>query len=206
MRDKNLTYQQLNIQLEKMKERGISLFKNFSKERVIITPTLLEDYYFSYPRDYRLLRSLVIFQWYLPMEFHFRIWLDLTEMSFSHLNEKQRIELSILLSSQENCNKYLYETKRYTGNEIFGNILGTDLKELCKKLKVKKKNYKLVIPERRRGYNDHGSLRPFDRWIPDSDFSLTEQQLLKEKEKYLIQRTIYRTLQTLENLDLQKKE
>ena len=202
MRDKNLTYQKLNIQLKKL----VTNLENpaihrFLREAVVVTPTLLENYSFSYPRNFRLLRTLCITQWYYPEEFHFRIWLDLTDMSFSHLNEKQILELRILLSSKENMLKYLSETNRYDSNEFFGNIVGNDLRELNRTLKISKKAYKLVKTQRRRGYNDHGSRKPSEKWLPDSDFSFTEYQLKKERKLFLQQSTLNRILKTLRDID-----
>lgn len=201
MRDKNLSYQQFNIQLEKNLEILVNQgFQKLLTERVIITPTLLSDFYFRYPRDYRTLRSLCIVQWFFPENLHYHIYLDLCEMSFSHLSRKQILELKILLLSKEKMITYLYETKRYTGNEIFGNILKKDILELSKILKIKRTNRKIVRPQRRRGYNDHGSMRFPETWLPDSDYTLTEQQLKKEKRLYLLNKSTQKVNQILEAL------
>jgi hypothetical protein len=200
MRDKNLTYSQFNIQLTKQLKGKLD-FHWFLRKPVIVTPTLLENYYFNYPLDYRLLRTLSIVQWYFSEFYHYRIFLDLKEKSYSHLNEKQIIEINILLSSKDNCLKYLYETERYTGNEIFGNILMNDLKDLKRSLKIKRKSVKVIKPQRRRGYNDHGSKRPDEKWLPKFDFTFTEQQLQKEKKLFQRQQIINRILLILEDFD-----
>lgn len=201
MRDKNLTYQKFNIQLEKIGEKGLPSLHRFLRERVVVTPTLLEEFYLVYPKDFRLLRALSIVQWYLPEEFHYRIWLDLTDMTFSHLNDKQNLELRILLTSKEICQKYLYETNRYTGNEIFGNILNNDLRDLEKILKVKKRSTKIRKTQRRRGYNDHGSRKPSEKWLPSSDFTFTEYHLRKERKLKLHNQTYSRILKTLRDIE-----
>lgn len=200
MRDKNLTYLQFNIQLEKNIDLGNYQFQKFFRERVTITPTFLEGYYFLYPKDFRQLRVLSIIQWYFPEIFHYRIWLDLTDMTFSHLNKKQRIEIFILLSSKENMKTYLYETNRYSSYEIFGNFLKNDLKELLRNLKILKKSEKLVIPKRKRGYSDHGSRRPSEKWLPRTDISFNELQLRKERQLKLQRQTIDHILNYFENL------
>jgi hypothetical protein len=56
--------------------------------------------------------------------------------------------------------EYLYFTERYTGSEIFGNIIGNDLKDLCRKMKISWKFYpKPRRKIRRRGPKDKGSRR-----------------------------------------------
>ena len=185
MRDKNLSYSQFNIQLRKTLKEELSNFNQFFRRAVVVSPTLsLESYNIRYPKDFRLLRALAIIQWYFPMEFHWRIYLDLTEASHSQLSSKQRIELSLLLSSEDNCKKFLYETKRYSSNEIFGNILKNDMRDLLRILKISRRNSKVRRIQRRRGYNDYGSRKPDCKWLPQSDYSLTEYQNEKERKQY----------------------
>jgi hypothetical protein len=151
------------------------------------------------------MRTLSIVQWYLPEDLHWRILLDLQEMEFSQFNFKQKVELNILLSSKENCLFYLYETQRYSSGELFGNILGNDLRELnqMKILRKRKKIPRKVI--RRRGYKDHGTRRPSDQWLPRNDFTLTEEQNLKEKESDHYKSLIKRLLSFIEKKRLEEK-
>jgi hypothetical protein len=117
--------------------------------------------------------------------------LDLKEKTFSQLNQKQRIEIQLLLESKEIMEIYLYETKRYTGSEIFGNILGNDLKDLLKYLKLRRNlKSKPKRVQRHRGYRDHGSRRPDHQWLPREDYSFTEYQNLKERKLKLQHRTV----------------
>lgn len=204
MRDRNLTLIQLNIQLEKNLNLEFPRIQKVLTEAVFVTPTLLEEFQISYPRNFRLLRTLSIIQWYLPEVYHYRIWLDLSEMNFNWLSLKQKIEIKIYLSNKTNCLIYLKESKRFTGNELFGNILKNDLSELKKVLKLSKKSRKVEIPIWRRGYKDKGSRRPSEKWLPDFDFSFTEYQNIKERKSTLLDKTIYRILETLENLNTEK--
>lgn len=194
MRDKNLNLKQFNIQLEKSIQRKLKN-ETLLRTPVFVSPTrqILDDQEFKiiYPRNFRLIRALVILQWYLPENLHWRIYLDLQERSFSNYNRKQQIEIAIFLSSKKNMELYLFRTSRYTGGEIFGNILGNDLSDLCKILKIsKKRKSNPIYPIRRRGYKDKGAMRPFHSWLPKEDYDLTRIQLRKEKEKYLLQKTI----------------
>jgi hypothetical protein len=132
----------------------------------------------------------------------------LEEQSFSFLNDKQKIELTILLSSKENMIKYLYLTRRYSGNEIFGNILGNDLKDLSKKFVVSRKFYpkprKKIF---RRGPKDKGSRRVislgphFEEDLRRDVWIQLENQILIEKRNYL-HKVTNRIIKVLENLDL----
>jgi hypothetical protein len=194
MRVKNLSSKQFNIQLEKTVNREFHLGDWFSRNHVSDTPTCpeeLEDWIIVYPKDFRLIRSLAILQWYLPDIWHWRIFLDLKEKTFSQLNQKQRIEIQLLLESKEIMEIYLFETKRYTGSEIFGNILGNDLKDLLKFLKLRRNlKSKPKRVQRHRGYRDHGSRRPDHQWLPREDYSFTEYQNLKERKLKLQHRTV----------------
>jgi hypothetical protein len=109
------------------------------------------------------------------------------------------------LSSKENCERYLFLTQRYTGNEIFGNILGNDLKELQRRIKItfvtqvraKKKVF-------RRGPKDKGTRRSDSsvKVIEEEtrkDVWLTKEYELKQKRLILLQQTLHRILNYLEN-------
>lgn len=166
MRDRNLSFDQFHIQLEKnislilrqSENRRISFSQELSLE---FRPSdLHSEPVVFYPRDFRLLRALSISFWYFPQNLHFLVKISLEQESFSWLTSKQQLELSLLLSSKENMEKYLFLSERFTGNEIFGNILGNDLKELTCKMKVLWKYYPRPRRKiRRRGPKDKGSRR-----------------------------------------------
>lgn len=201
MRDKNLTLQQFNIQLSKVIETGFAKNDNwFRRNHVSVSPTRLwsQEVQVFYPKDFRLLRTLSIIQWWLPDDLHWKVLVDLDQLNFSWLNNKQQLEIAILLSSKEICLYYLWKTKRYSGSEIFGNLLGNDFQDLFRQMKVreiKPKRPKRTI--RRRGYRDHGSRKPDHKWLPDSDYTWTEYQNLRERHLELLQRTKHKLLSKL---------
>lgn len=215
MRDRNLPYNQFHIQLERTILRN---FKNFETRRITFSQelsfefrpyTLHRELQVTLPKDFRLLRVLAITQWYLPENFHFLVYIKLKEQSFSWLTEKQRIELELYLDSKESMVKYLYLTKRYTGNEIFGNILGNDLRDLSRKLKV----FRIKYPEPaekvyRRGPKDKGSRRVnssssiIQEEIQRDVFILLEEEK-RVKKKIQTQSTINLILKILRNSDLE---
>lgn len=201
MRDKNLNQEQFNIQLLKTVKKSLdSLASQSFAIHVLDNPTLLEDFTIRYPRTFRETRSLCIILWYLPEGLKFRILLDLKDKSFSHFNSKQRMEIQLLLESKEIMQTYLFETKRYSGSQIFGNFLGNDLKELMSTLKFVQKNYSVRRTQRRRGYQDHGSRRPEDRWLETFDNSFTKEQNRLEKDRYHLDKTISRLIKYLRKL------
>lgn len=214
MRDRNhLNLQQFNIQLSK------SIFRN-SSYKIILK---LEEY-FSHksclwrsdtktpnswfelvlPRSFREIRSLCIASWFFPENISTLLFLEL-EKEFTQFNFKQQLELKILRSSKENCVKYLYLTERYSGPEIFGNLLGNDLKDCIRSLKLRfrtqSKPRKKVF---RRGPKDKGSRRS------DSSVRIIEQEIQKdvwiaenqkevERRKFLLLQTKTRIQVILEN-------
>lgn len=215
MRDRNsLSYQQFNIQLE---EKVLKSLKNFGTKRNSFSQeqsfefrpdTLQDEVKVFYPRNFRLLRTLSIIHWFFPESISFLTKLQLEEDNFIFLNEKQRIELSILNSSKENMKKYLYLTERYSGNEIFGNILGNDLEEISRKFKVSR--IRNPFPRRkvyRRGPKDYGSRRVISQgpqFYRDlySDLNLLKEEELFQRKEKLIHKTISRILIVLEDYNL----
>lgn len=70
-------------------------------------------------------------------------------------------------------------------NMFFGNCLQkSNVQRVLNKV-IFKKIFPTSIrkPIRRRGYKDHGSLRPSDRWFETSDLTFTEEQLQIEQER-----------------------
>jgi hypothetical protein len=98
--------------------------------------------------------------------------------------------------------KFLYLTQEFSSHEIFGNIVREGLWSL-RFLPVYRRNLEVRKPKRKRGYDDKGSQRPKDKWLPTFDFSFTEVQNEKEKKSDLRQTTLLRILKYLENYDLE---
>jgi hypothetical protein len=120
---------------------------------------------------------------------------------------EQRVELSILLESKELCEKYLYLSEQFTSSELFGNILGNDLEDLKKILRIfRKAKPRPRRKVRRRGYRDHGSKRPDHQWLPREDESLTVLALQKEAELSLLHYVINRFKQYLREFECEVKE
>lgn len=192
MRDKNQSTKLLSFKSELERRARSQLSESSLRTAVSDTPTAQflnqEQVLVNYPRDFASLRSLAVVHWYLPEFLFWRIHLDLLGLSLSQFTNKQFLELQILLSSKENMVFYLFETKRYSSFEIFGNILGNQLQVSLKKLGIKERIPGPVArKERHRGYRDKGSLRPSHRWLESNDWTLTEKQNDLEERKQIRQ-------------------
>lgn len=215
MRDRNhLDLLQFNIQLTKTVLRS-KLYQDIEKQEEYFshksslwrsdTKTPNSEFRVVLPKDFRLLRALSISLWYFPQNIQTLYRLQLENQTFSWLNEKQKLEISILLSSKENSQKYLYLTQRYTSFEIFGNFLGNDLNDLKRRIKVnfvfQRKAKKKVF---RRGPKDKGTRRSdssvsiIEKEI-QRDVWINEKNIIIEKKNLLLQQTLHRILQILEN-------
>lgn len=197
MRDKNLSFIQFISSVENFLSEKIQSPSSL-RTAVIDSPTLLERFYWRYPRSYNEILGLVVLHHYLPETLRWRVFLDLSDMSLSQLNVKQKIVISLCLSSKENMLHYLYNTETLSSHEVFGNVFGTGIL-VFQHLHIRKRNISVTLPQRKRGYDDKGSLRPREKWLPNFDFSLKKLQNEKEKKLDLLQKTINRILQKWQN-------
>lgn len=217
MRDRNqLTQNLFNIQLMKKVCSSTLFTKILEQEKYFSHKTCLRrsdptnrfvnsEFRLKLPGSFRLTRALAISVWYFPEDLRFLYLVELENQNFQRFNPKQQIELKLLLSSKETMEKFLFLTQRYSGPEIFGNILGNDLLELAKLLRIQ-----LVFPNRarqkiyRRGPKDKGSRRSDSsvRIIAEeirNDFYINEHEKIRNKRIELTLQTYHRILQFIEN-------
>lgn len=210
MRDRNLSQRQFNIQLEKNISNRLQRYENgrnfFSQELSLeLRPSESNsEFIVKFPRDFKSLRILSIILWYLPEVPKFLLLLELENLSLNWLNWKQQTEILILLNSKESMEKYLFLTQRYSGNEIFGNILGNDLRKISKELKfLKKLQTKAKKRIWRRGPKDKGSRRETSSLIISEevrkDIFLQIEQEEFEKKKLHIRKLVNRILKFIED-------
>lgn len=148
-------------------------------------PGILEKYNLKFPSKYRHLRALIIAAWFFPQEvIGWKIIFDLQDkLRYFSLDLEGRgvdltIEIRLLLDSKESCLNYL--KSEISSNELFGNILRSDLSEALKILHFYRKSDHVQRKIRRRGYNDKGSRRDESKWIESHDYSFTEFQNYRE--------------------------
>jgi hypothetical protein len=99
-----------------------------------------------------------------------------------YLTLEDQIVLEILLSSKGETKVFLIETSLWSTRDFFGNILMKGMRAY-NRLEFRKRKSKIIFPKRKRGYHDHGALRPAHSWLPSTDWSLTAQQNEIEKER-----------------------
>lgn len=198
MRDKNQSFIQFSKNIETFVSRRLASYEHqFLTTAVAIDPTFLEDFVIIYPRKFSEMVGFVVTHHYLPEVPRWRIYLDLVEMSFSHYNQRQKLILQILLASKHDMLRFLYETDRYSSHELFG-IIGSATTNLPK---LVSKDRKITKPKRKRGYDDKGSRRPDDRWLPSHDWSFNKLQTEIDFNNLNQQRILDRILSFLRELD-----
>lgn len=187
MRDKNQNYIQFSEQIAsflKKKTQTIEILRR----AVIDSPTFLSDYDIIIRNNKLIsLRGLAVLSYYVPETLGWKIR-EILENKLKKLNSKDQLRLSSLLINRECALVFLYETQEFSSHEIFGNLLREGLKEL-NRIKIYRPIHKVKRPQRKRGYDDKGSLRSSDRWLPSEDYELTELQIVIEKKSDLHNRT-----------------
>lgn len=155
---------------------------------VFVSPTLEIDKIqydgCQFSRRYRDLLTLIILTWYSD---YFKEFSSYVRYEIELYLEQNLLypELNASLRSKEALDYVIsYYLSEHSANDFFGNIIGPrqvnrvlDLVRLkmIKRQKPKKSIY-------RRGYKDHGSLRPETLWLPKKDWTFDkEQQILEEK-------------------------
>jgi hypothetical protein len=101
-----------------------------------------------------------------------------------HCNSPENeVNFRLLLFSKEVAETVL--NGLFSDRDLFGNWIPR-MRKLISKLDFKESNTgrpKRIL--RRRGYRDHGTLRPSSEWLPSSDYSLTEmQQRIEERRDF----------------------
>lgn len=190
MRDKNLNYIKFCDQIEVFVTRKTKTIE-ILRRAVVTSPTLLEENFKLKFHNNKLinLRGLAVLSYYVPEILGWKIRFELEEKA-KRLNLKDKKKLELLLISKEIALCYLYETNEFSSHEIFGNVIDKGL-ETLKFLKIIERKIRVKKTQRRRGYDDKGSLRSQDRWLPSHDYTLTNLQNKINKETDLHKRVIH---------------
>lgn len=169
-------------QLEVVARREAQLC-NLLRTTIINSPNFLQDYdaHIVLPRSLDELTYLAIIMWYLPSKEH-QLYLRLELERISYF--KENFVLRLLLHSKAEMILFLQETSLWTHRSFFGNVLSAKMgQRVNKSLRFRRRNKKLRIPKRKRGYDDKGSLRLAHEWKPSSDWSLTQKQQEIEQDR-----------------------
>jgi hypothetical protein len=189
MRDKNLDNikfcDSLDGYFASVPDRCLEL----RKQVVDSSNSLNGEYYLTgLPKKRNELIGLAIASWYAPEEVRWLIQFELEEAIKLLCLEDQFI-FEIILSSKAEMILFLIETDLYHTRSFFGNI-AVQGRNAMNKLRYLKVNKKVVQPQRKRGYHDHGSLVPNHNWLPKQDHSLTELHNEIETKRSIYHQTV----------------
>jgi hypothetical protein len=154
-----------------------------TSEQVRVDPNFLKlDTRLWYPtRELYDLMMIAVVSWWLPEEIGFLIREDLDRIK-SRFCLADQIIIKICLTSKEETILFLVETSLFHSRDFFGNLL-PKLRKNLSRTKFKYKSTKVRKPQRKRGYADHGSKCPDEKWQPKADYSLDRLQEKIERER-----------------------
>jgi hypothetical protein len=175
MRDVNLDLNQFSIQIEQRLKRYQEKF-NGLRMQVVNSSTFTQNFSGFILKNLKLtdFQALCIASWYMPEEISYTLRFDLEDYNLKFDIDSRNIN-TLLLKSKAEMILFLQETKLWHTRDFFGNVLPSKIKVL-EDLRFRKISTKVKEIQRKRGYHDHGTLRPKHLWLPTSDFSLTELQ------------------------------
>lgn len=186
--------EQLNLNLRSVPK----LVENLRRAVVDNPNSLREGQNFHFRNKSKTLREwiiLSIIMWWMPPEILCLTKLDL-EQKVKRLSLEDQGLISQFLSSKEKTLLFLLETQLWHTRDFYGNLL-KDVEKVITNLSVFYYNrMKVKYPQRKRGYHDHGSRVPDEKWLPKSDYSLTAMQWKQELER----KTLTDTLAFIEGL------
>jgi hypothetical protein len=131
---------------------------------------------------------LAFIRYFLPEEVKYLLQIDL-ERKVKDFSKDDQILLQEFLGSFAKTKLFLQQTNLWTSNSWFGSIARKE-ENLSKYFKVRVLKKKIKKTQRKRGYHDHGSVRPSHKWKPSSDWTLTAEQNRLESEEETLKDTL----------------
>jgi hypothetical protein len=166
--------------VEKFLSRTSSHFIEDSPPPDLVAPTFTGAFRIqsSHFRKEESLVQLAFLSWFLNDYYRSLIQVWLSERRLSSPNE---IRKQIILSDKTVAISYF---RRYHPREIYGNLIPGWLELLSRLESVHvSQRTRIVKPQRKRGYQDHGSRRPPEKWMETHDWSFYELQCQIEKNR-----------------------
>ena len=139
----------------------------------LVSPTFSGQFKFSCRKLHReeSLIQLAFLHWYFEdsLRITVRIWLEDLQLTFA---TRERIDL--ILSNRAISEMYFSDL--FSSRSLFGNLISA-WKEILGTLKPLQEHPKKARRvQRKRGYQDHGTLRSSSKWRESHDWSFTEFQ------------------------------
>ena len=174
------------IELDKRCDELALQWSSVLTRTVSVAPTLPNSTLsFRRPRTWLEYLIAIIVSWYIP-ERGTRIYVqyDLMQMRTKFGIDKVSVALT-LLSSKPEMRLFLAESNLFKNERHFFGLL------LSSKESLLRLRYRWLQPHkakrlvRRKGYKDHGSLRPATTWLPKYDYTFDEKQREIELERII---------------------
>ena len=149
---------------------------------VVDNPNFLGEFFIpkglSSPRNYWILSVL---SWKMgPLGYLVRIWLEFDVLPDLDLYWKTRLSLS--LKDETHSLLVFYDLVHVNARTWYGTYLPIGRK-IFENLRPRLVSNVVKETARKRGYDDKGSAKPQHKWLPSSDWSLTDLQNQIEQER-----------------------
>lgn len=162
-------------------------FSEALRKQVSIDPNFLDldtSLNFKYLKKLDDIIMLIGITYYMDdTELRELVRLDLQERVLTKYG-KDSVTLAVIMFSSHQFLLWLLETNRWHSRDFFGNVV-RDFRKVLKTVHFNRKRTRVRKLVRKRGYRDHGSLRPSEKWLEKYDCSLTELQLMIEQERQI---------------------
>lgn len=192
MRDSQNSIESFMVQVEEKIKNMVTLSDMDLRRGVIDSSTFPAGRFFFNLRNLGKTDfiRLALYSHYAPEEVSSLLKLDLEE-KLKDFDLETQVALNALLGNKVKMQLFLIQTQLWHSREFFGNIVGknVNLNRFLKFRRTQKKE-KIIFPQRKRGYDDHGSRRPSHKWKPDFDISLTLKQNELERERESLNDTL----------------
>lgn len=188
MRDKSYCISTFLSQLEKLCKES-SQDELFRTTAVLDSPNFLERYYSDMilPKTLDSCVILAISSWYIDDQ---AIACLIRESLREKLTNPDFSILELLLESKAQTELFLIETTLFHTRDFFGNFITKQrLQILYKNLRFRPISRRITRVQRKRGYQDEGSMKEIHKWLPEHDYTLTEKQNEIEQHRISVQET-----------------
>ena len=134
---------------------------------------------------------------YMHRDWAFAIWMELTVLpkKYQYQGDWELVHQLLRNRTNKEVQLNILLENGYTGRKLFGMLNDKALSRLTKINLYDPYRHKVTKPQRKRGYNDHGSRREDHKWLPWNAYAVSETPKVdKEQELIDIHPNLSRTL------------
>lgn len=134
---------------------------------------------------------------YMHRDWAFAIWIELTALpkKYQYQGDWELVHQLLRNRTNKEVQLNLLLENKYTARKLFGMLNDKALSRLKKINLYDPYRHKVTKPQRKRGYNDHGSRREDHKWLPWNAYAVSEvPKVDKENELIDIHPNLSRTL------------